>query len=73
MSKIFSVDVSTIKKYGATFVIFINGGLVFAHLSYFKYGSPNHFWKGSWIKLVVHCVVALYCAVWLVYKSTQKR
>lgn len=65
-NNLFSVDRHILKKYGAAFLIFVNGGMVFINLSYFKYGSPNPFWEGSGIKFLIHCAVAIFCAVWLI-------
>ncbi|KKM75961.1 hypothetical protein LCGC14_1384960 [marine sediment metagenome] len=66
------MNMSILKKYGAAFVIFMNGGMVFTNLSYLKYGSPNPLWSGSWWKVILHCAIAIYCAVWLVHTSRKR-
>lgn len=54
------------KRCGCAFVIFVAGGNTFLNLSSLKYGSPNPLWEGSWIKVAVSCVIAIFLTVLMI-------
>ncbi len=55
-----------LKKGICAMMIFLSGGMTFINLSYIKFGSPFPHGKGSWIKVVIHCMVSIYFTALLI-------